>query len=143
MGLFDKIGSAKIYGSSKFFDEGMHTVEINKVLLNKGHKGTSFIIECTIITTTGELKPGTTCAQIQKMDGDKRDLALSTIKQFIQACVGDEVEGYTDAEWKALADSVVSDEQPLAGLKMKLETFLKPTRAGGMFTNHKWLHPVE
>ena len=109
--------------------------------------GLAFIVEVEVVEilspcTSTEDTAGVTVPN----PGDKRswyvdlqkDAGPPDMKRFLDVATGDDPLPEDDDEFEALCELAVSEDQPFAGLELKLVTYNRKTRAGGPFTIHEW-----
>ncbi len=141
MGIFDNLDQADVFENSKFFQPGRYIVAIKACKFVQGFKGESFVIECVVKGVRSEHpdapQPGELAAQVWSASGEKRDIARSTWLGFLCAVTGKAKDDYTGEQWKSISSKAI-DENALANQVCYLEVFMKKTRAGGDFTQHKW-----
>lgn len=144
MGLFDNLSKVNVRKKAEFFKPGQYIVEIDSVELFEGYKGTTLKIATNVLDSKGEESNeiGAHCAQIQKMDGEKRDIGLSTLMGFLTSIFDCNTQDKTDEEWATIVKSTVDDNE-LSGIKMRLDCFLTQTKNGNDFTIHQWLGLTE
>ena len=140
--MFDNADQVTIFENSAYFQPGRYIVKINACkLITGGHKGDSFVIECTVLGSKSESDKapgvGETAAQVWNASGQKRDLARSTWFGFLCAAYGVAQSDYDNAAWKAVSEAVI-EKGALNGTILYLECFNKITKAGNDFTKHNW-----
>lgn len=133
MSKFAGISEASSYAGGNYFKAGLYTVSIKEVKMVTSRKRDDlFIVECEILTSScEELVAGMTCSWVVNM---KHDASLGNIKQFTAIATGSP-EKEIDEE---VCELVVSNENPLKGVKIGLECNEIKTRSGGDFTKHTW-----
>jgi len=157
MGRFAGLGSIRTNQGGVYFLPGNYVVdlvEVKSILSRK--KKDCFIIGAKIVESdTAERKPGTVCSQVVTINPEYLETCLANIKQFAGAVLGiedpdeylaevnpsipgDTPEEATDRFWDDALESLVSDEQPAAGLRMCLNCVNIKTKNGGDFTKHYW-----
>lgn len=118
----------------------LYTVEIVKLItMTSRKKDDLFILEAKILESDcAERKPGMTASWVVNL---KQDAALGNIKGFIAAAngidPGDE-SAVNEAVTEEVCELAVSEDQPLAGEKVRLECVMIKTREGKPFTLHRW-----
>jgi len=143
MSLFNGIRDAKVGQGGVYFLPGLYEVEIQKVhTLVSRKREDLFIVEAKILESNNpDRAPGSSASWLVNF---KQDAALGNIKGFIAACNGidpaDEVRVNDEVD-EDVCEYVVSEENPLAGTRVKLEAVMKKTKSGGDFTLHIW-NPV-
>jgi hypothetical protein len=142
MGIFDDLDQADVFANSKYFQPGMFIVDIKACkFITGGHKGDSFVIEATIVATKSDHadapQPGELAAQVWNASGDKRDIARNTWLGFLCSAYGVEQKAYSGEQWKTISEKVIG-EGALDGTRLRVEVFMKTTRAGNPFTQHAW-----
>lgn len=145
MGIFDNLSKVKIQQKSEFFSPGNYIVQIDSVEYFEGYKGSTLKIACTVTDSMGDnaKEIGAHCAQIQKMDGDKRDMGLQTLMGFLCAVYACDPEDKTDKQWRRIVKKV-TEENSLEGRLMRLDCFeIILQKSGNPFTVHQWHHQVD
>lgn len=144
MGIFDNLTNAQVFERSAYFEPGLYIVQINAVkYIDSGYKGDAFVIEAKVLASkkTKEnepLAPGATAAQVWRASGDKKEIARGTWIGFLCAVFGIKQVDWDDARWKKVSADVI-DNNALKGTELGLEVFTTTTKAGGDFTQHRWL----
>lgn len=151
MGLFANIKNQRGTQGGVYFTPGLYVAKINRVKLGETRKKEDFfVVECEIVESdSDERKPGSTVSWMVMF---KHDAALGNIADFIRAglwayAVQNEqepaAEDFNDIEIdEESADEVTSEDNPFAGLLMKVEATNIKTRAGKDFTVVKWTPPT-
>lgn len=151
MGIFDGMNTAQT-GGRRYLDPGVYTLKILKIGSKeakdsfKGHP--SFFVECEVVTSDCKsCPPGTLVSWAQPIKADKtsRDAAISNIRQFLAAALGqmlifDTVDPQTQQKPSAelFADAACSAAQPFRDRYVSVKCTLKTTRTGNEFTKHDW-----
>lgn len=135
MGIFSGIKDAQVSSGGVYFIPGLYPeveIEACKMIFTR-KKEELFVAECKIIASdVPERGPDMHASFTANVT--KHDAALGNIKGFMAAgfnCSPDEIT-------EAVAEEVVSERQPLAGVRLRLEAVNTKTRDGGDFTKHVW-----
>lgn len=155
MGLFDGVGDAKLYENGVYLTPGgVYELEVKNILLKKTRKsGLGFIVEFKILSVEGSAAedqhaPGSKATWFQKMADT--EVAFPSIKRlFIAMLQIDEKDEVAMAEFNDEIDQLLeestswtptnkNDEHPLAGYRVRVETYTKKTARGADFTAHVW-----
>ncbi len=145
MGIFDNMTQVDAFENSKYFQEGRYIVQI-KVCKTKtsDHKGTSVIVEATVLATTATHedgpKVGERGAQVWSISGEKKTMGLGNLMSFLCASFQTTQGAHDDDAWKAIVGQVL-DDNALAGQIFGLDCHMKKTRTGGDYTVHSWRGP--
>jgi len=140
--IFSGIEGAQVYGSGNFIAPGKYSVEIEALKTHSSGKVAGrvyFVVEAKIL----EIHIGGDGQAVGEsvtwlVDMTKKS-ALGNVKGFALALV----PGVTAADiTEDQLLSLVSADNPAAGLRVKLRTFMTKTQAGGDFTVHNW-SPIE
>lgn len=142
MPFWDQTGDADGGGRGNYFSgEGDYDVVIEAVKHRNGYRGESVIVKVEVLTSTNEeVEPGSTksCAfNISKQPV----LALNNIKAFVCGIYGldaSKKDPDTKAKVNLVSRRMVEEDNPLAGVKVHLTTFMTKTAKGGDFTNLDW-----
>lgn len=135
MGLFEGIENAESGSRVYISDTGNFVLEILKCSagISKFKEERFFGVDFNVVESTNPKYPAG--SRVSWYVGLRKDTpALSNVKDFAATAAGvpsKEVDA-------ASIEMIVSDEQPLAGTKVKLATVLKKTKAGKDFTVHQW-----
>jgi len=150
MGMFDGMDKAEVGQSRCYFLPGEYLVQIKRVLYKDGRNGRFYIVECLILESEQADRPrGTMASWLQKMSGNASEVALGAIKGFLAACYGVDPNNkaavgdiFTDAQGQdvstAAAELSVSDENPMAGVVVRVRATQGQKKDGGAFTYHDW-----
>ena len=148
--MFNGIGEATIGQGGTYFLDGHYSVELMRVFMLKTRdRKDLFIAECKILESDNEKRPvGSKASWCVNMG---LDAALGNVKEFLAACYGADPrspeqvkQAFTDQQGRdttvATAEYSVSDANPMAGVKVRLEAFTKEkkTKKGEYFTVHVW-----
>ena len=133
MGIFATVADSKPTVGGKYFLPGNYLVEIQRCKEGETRKKIPFfVVECKIIQSDNpDMKVGTDCSWLVMMD---KDAAPGNIKAFVMAAAGVEEDEVDEAG----CEEICSERQPLAGTKMRVEAYNKPTKAGMPFTRLNW-----
>lgn len=147
LSAFKGFDEAKVSQRNPNFPAGENfLVEVEACKLVTNHQGQDFfVIEAEVLeSSTNAMKPGTVGAQVIGIPGKYR-MGFSNVKAFLAAANGidpsnnDAVEAALGGEQgMQVAAFAVSDDNPLAGVKLRLRTSLTQTKAGNDFTIHSW-----
>lgn len=142
MGIFDKIGDAKMSGEGNYVRDGDYEAELVSVkLVESARSGQLLAIESRITKVLDDNngaghKVGEDVVQFMKVTSPS---FLGNVKQFISSSLGCS----PDDVGKNEADKVTSDEQPLAGLVVRFTARTIKTQAGKDFTKVTYKGEVE
>lgn len=114
-------------------EAGNYVVEINRCKKGETRKGIEFfVVETRVLESdVASRPPGSEPSWMVTYD---KDAAAGNIVAFLMAttdCEEDEVDDGDD-------DAVCTEDQPLAGKKMRVTAWNKPTREGNPFTRLLW-----
>jgi hypothetical protein len=147
MGMFKGLGQAKAQKGGNYFKDGQYEVEIQRVLARENKDGHDcFIVETKVVSSTNpEVPVGMECSQVVNLTKHGRS-AAGNVKGFLAAALGiDDADNYqpengqaVDQFWESQAEDAISEEQPLAGVRMTLNVRTAATKSGGKFTHHNW-----
>ena len=145
MGIFDDVGNAKTYESSKYFKDGQYLVSVENIK-HLQQRGEKIVIECQVLGAKSSdpdaPEAGETAAHvISGFDAhdEKRDYALGDLKAFVQAVVGPVSQDWTPQQFGAFTKGIVG-----TALKgrcfMIIECWGKPLKRdpSKTFTVHTW-----
>ncbi|KKN75949.1 hypothetical protein LCGC14_0375060 [marine sediment metagenome] len=145
MGLFTGIDEAQVGSSGVYFQPGIYVVELLKVFALRGRNEVDFFIaECQVVESDNEKHPvGHKASWCVKLS---QDMAMPNIKGFIAAVNGIDPHDDETVNAEVTSDVVeyaVSDDNPLAGVHVGLQTTMITTRKEKKpFTKHEW-SPVD
>jgi len=146
MSIFDNLDQATVFENSVYFQPGTYIVEINACKFVQGYKGESFVIESKVLGVNSDEsdapKVGQIAAQVWNASGDKREIARATWLGFLCAVFQVKKEDYNGEQWKNISAEVIDDNK-LKGMKLFVSVFMKKTKAGGDFTQHRWSVPTQ
>lgn len=146
MGIFDDLDQSDAFDNSKYFQEGRYVVKIHACKLREGHKGTTFIVEATVLGVASEHpnapQPGERAAHVWKASGspEKIEMGRGTWMGFLCAAFGVQKGAYDGPTWKTISAQVLDDNY-LKDQVFGLECHMKKTREGNDFTVHSWRGP--
>ena len=153
MGRFSSLANVRTNQGGLYFLAGDYDVELDEVKLIDTRKGQeAFIISGKVLTSTNpDRAPGCKPSQVMVLKTEILETVMSNIKQFAGAALGIEdpddyepEEGKTLEEfWDETLEAIVSDEQPLKGVKIHLNVSMIKTREGKDFSKHVWTHIPE
>ncbi len=138
MGKLSGLGQARVRKGGVYFLPGQYLVEITKVHMIQSRKREDmFIIETVVIESDVPGRPkGSRPSQLIKLSNDA---AMGNIKSFLAAVMNEEdPDSIGEDEWEATGELVVSEENPLAGIRVYLNCVDMVTKSGGEFTLHNW-----
>jgi len=154
MGIFKGIDKAEVTGGSQYFLPGKYKVKVDVVKLVQSRKSLAdlFVVETTVIESNNIERPsGSRASQVIKMG---EVMSLPNIKKFLGAAVGvdatsasanDGIEkAFSDATGRRMsiedcAEYVVSAENPMGEIELRLECVEIETKRGTPFTKHNWM----
>lgn len=140
MSIFDDIDKAEVFGAGAYFEPGEYLVKINAIKYNKGFKGEFYIIECILEESDNEkMIVGRTYNQVINLS--RKETGPGNVKAFLAAALDVDPKDES-VKWGELAEKACSEENPFAGLQMRLKTFERQTKAGGVFTVHQWTKAI-
>ncbi len=145
MGLFAGIDDAVVGSGGVYFQPGIYVVELLKVFAMRGrNKEDFFIAECRVVESDNEKHPvGHKASWVVKLS---QDMAMPNIKGFIAAVNGidpHDDETVNEEVDEAAVECAVSDDNPLAGVHVGLQTTIIQTKKEKKdFTKHEW-YPVD
>lgn len=156
MGIYDGMNAAKTGSGRAYLVPGDYLLEIVEVGDKtaqdsfKGHA--TFWVEFVIISSTVAMRPsGTQASWAQAIKGkkDQREAAVSTIKQFLAAVLGnmtifetpDPTTGKPPSA-EAIAEAAASKAQPFKGRRLVCHCTNRKLKDGGDFTKHEF-YPVK
>ncbi len=126
-------------GTGVYIDPGVYKLQIERVRVHEGHKGTSFIVDFTVLEserlgTYPEPTPtGTRAAYVVKLD-DPNNMGLGAMKAFFRACE----PSATDELLFDLCQAAIAADQPLKGATIRTVAQHKKTAKGNNFTTFSW-----
>jgi hypothetical protein len=161
--VFAGLEKAQMFGSGTYFGEGNFDVRTRSLKYNNGHTGPCFIAEVEVLSSdqaidpaTGKQKdpPGSVRSWVVKL-GPTNKNAFGDVKKFAFALLGIDssrvgppednpdlhkqaaeiVKAACDPEY---AKTIKVPSSVFENIPLKLRTWAKPTRAGGVFTMHAW-----
>lgn len=146
-GVLDNLNQADMFGNSAYFQPGRYVVDIDSIIFKEGgHKGTSFIIKCSIVgvDSSHDEAPevGGTAAQVIKLSGTEEKITMgrSNLMAFMTTTFEVDQKAYTSEQWKQVVADVC-DNNSLKGKRLALDCHLIMTRADKPFTVHTWKGP--
>lgn len=133
MGKFGDMQGAGSGQGGVYFEPGQYEVEIVKCKMDKNRKDEDcIIIEGKILRSDCESRPaGMEASQVIML---RHDAWKRNFNNFMTAANDCELEEIEEGAY----EYATGPDNPLAGVKLHLLTFLKPTKAGGVFTVHRW-----
>lgn len=153
-GAFAKIASASATGGGNNIRDGIYKMLVEKVHIQKGHTGESFIAEFRVIESSSNgatdeqgrpivpNAPGSTCSMVCNLT--KHESAAGNAKAFVVGALAG--LGYTEDQITPdVMGYVCSEKNPLRGLAVIDETYRgvnkgrsNPANAGKPLTLNKW-----
>ena len=130
MGLFDGIENVQVTQRNEYLKAGQYLLEIQAIKMGESSRtGEGFFLsEFKIIeSSNAELPPG---APVTWMTMKRFESFLKGIKAFIAAAAGCTIDEVT----QAICDAAVSEDQPLAGVRVSAFAKDIKTKKGGDFT---------
>jgi len=159
---FSGIGKTKASMDANYVTPGHYVNRIDRVILKKNRTGSDiFIIEMTVLhalsveetvmngKTLSSNREGLPCSQLISFAGAGAEMALPNIKAFAQAVVEGFVEAQDqkDAEGNDLQElvlaSIVSDDQPLAGMMVEVTARSIRTKKDTDYTKVSYVGEVD
>lgn len=135
MGIFDGIGKAQYFESGKYLQPGLYLVDIQRVKQAKTRMNRPFFVAEMKIVEASDVKEfpvGTDASWMVMLD---HDAALGNIKHFISVASGTKLDEITEQD----AEDAVSEQNPLAGIRLRVMAVNVKTRAGKDFTRVKFM----
>lgn len=133
--IFEKIADAPPSAGGQYWEEGNFIVEVqvNKIIESTRKEGELiYIIECKCLKSDNEKVPVGSCrSHVINLSNYS---AVNNVKNHLMAALNCESEDISPD----MVKECCSEENPLAGIQVKLETFVKPTQSGGDFTHHRY-----
>lgn len=129
------MGTAKY---APFFKPGSYKLVVKSVVLKQSKKNVKdefFIVTFTVLEADAEaVKNGwnPTAVEAAWMLNTNWPSWLSDVKGFLAAVIG------TDTVNEDLADKVIGEDQPAAGLPVNCHVWSKETNSGGEFSVHQF-----
>lgn len=144
MGRFQGLGATNA-GGGLYFEAGAYEIEVRKVLFKQNRsREDCFIIETKVIKSDNPNRPvGCTPSVVFNF---RHDMAPVNVKRFVAAALEiADVDGYQpedgqskDDFWDASTEFVVSEANPLEGMRLGLVCVNTKTKAQKDFTLHQW-----
>jgi hypothetical protein len=147
MGIWDDIEKAEVFTKGKWLEPGLYEVEVTACKENdrQAANGEAFIVEMTVLSTSrpDDHPVGSTASWVRKFDTPtKTKMSHSAMLEFFCAAMGFEPTKVNAEKIKArlgaIQGRITGEENLLRGKRVKVETFHTGTRAGGLFTIHRW-----
>lgn len=154
MGVFQNINKVKSTQGGNYVEPGNYLFEIQRCKEQDSQANSSvkfFVAELKVLEaqqTNDDVKPngvGTEPSWLVQLTGTKYpDLALGNVKAFLHAAYGalaakeGEEPPEEDEIGEDAAELAISEENPLAGVRITGKAFYKKTREGNNFTRVKW-----
>lgn len=135
MGFFSKIKDANYGNTGNYFEEGIYRVRLLRCFLkdSSASPGTvHFIAECEVLESTNDkIKVG----QVRSWSPSfAKQPTMGNVRQFIAVATDSDLDEVDEDA----ADAVVSKDNPLAGIELKLRCTQITTKSGNPFTKHIW-----
>ena len=165
MGRFAGLAEVRANRGNMWFLDGNYLVRIDRTFLKSGRDGMeSFVIATEVVESDNPSRaPGTKPSQVAKIKPQYPHLALSDFKNHVAAVLeienpdeyhvppeemhpGETQEAADDRFWNEAFELVLSDEQPTAGMLVRLRCYTRTTEKGKPITVHQWgpvVHEVE
>jgi hypothetical protein len=139
MAFWDETGDAEGNTKGNYFNgEGEYDLEVEAVKHRNGYKGEAVIVNVKVLTSNRpDVPPGTSKDCAWNLTKNKA-MALSNIKSFVCGIYGlddNRKGGDVGEKVKAISKRMVEADNPLAGVKVHLSTFVV---AGKVYTNLDW-----
>lgn len=124
-----------------YFKPGKYTVEVKRFFKHEKATGAKLVVAELVILESnnpsikaGEIKSWVQTLQFKSV-GHKA-MGLKSIAQFAVSAFGaeEESEGLSDS----MLESLVSEDNPLAGKKLKIEVYLNQGKDGKEYTNYRF-----
>lgn len=134
MSKFAGIKNAMSNQGGNWFKEGEYVVKVLTVKMIRSQQDSidRFIVECEVLeSSVPEIKAGSARDWVVNM---RHKSSLGNIKGFMAAAT-DSPEHEIDEE---VCDLAVSEENPMAGVKLGLSCRIVKKQDGGDFTKHNW-----
>lgn len=157
MGRFSGLAGIKTNQGGLYFLEGDYEVELDEVKMITSRKSKDcFIISGKVLTSTNAQRaPGCKPSQVITIREDILATVMGNIKQFAGAALeienpddyvadvdpaipGDDPQRATDRFWEQTLEYLVSDEQPLKGMRIRLNVTQIQTKDKNAFSKHVW-----
>ena len=137
-GIFGGISGAQVTKQGIYLEPGMHILKVDRCKLQQSQKNKAkwfFVAELTVIDTDNPKHyPGQQVTWLQDMDKPNREGAQGNVKGFAVAFDPSPSSNVTEEEML----SIVGDDNPLAGLRVRAFGILLDTKSGGKFTKFNW-----
>lgn len=137
-GIFAGISGAQVTKQGVYLEPGSHILKVERCKLQQSQKNASkwfFVAELTVIDTDNPRHyAGQQVTWLQDMDKPNRQGAQGNVKAF--AVAFDPAPGANVTEDEML--TIISDKNPLAGLRVRAFGILLDTKSGGKFTKFNW-----
>jgi hypothetical protein len=163
MGRFPGLADVRANRGSMWFLDGDYLVRIEKTFLKHGRDGKdSFIVSAEVVESTNSARPpGCKPSQVAKIDPRWPQIALSDFKNHVAAVLeiknpddyhvpleemraGETQEAADNRFWDEAFELVLSDEQPTAGMLIRLHCYTRiTTKSEKPITVHQWGEVVQ
>jgi len=143
MAFWDQTGDADGSGRGNYFS-GDYDYDVEIVAVKHkgaGYRGESVIVNVTVLTSNNDECPAGMQKSVAWNLSKQPVLSLGNIKAFVCGIYGLPA-GSKGEEVKAkvnhVAKRMVEADNPLAGVRVHLSTWMSKTQKGGDYTNHDW-----
>lgn len=133
-GLFSGMEKAQYFDSGKYVAPGLYKTEVQRVKQGvTRQKRPFFVVEMKVLETSNKEHPvGTDMTWMAMLD---QDAALGNIKHFISIAADKPLEAVTEED----AEEAVAEENPFAGITLRVMAVNILTKAKKDFTKVKFL----
>ena len=135
MGIFDGIGKAQYFEGGKYLGPGLYLVEVLRVKQAATRNGRPFFVVEMQILESSDLKEfpiGTSASWMVMLD---QDAALGNIKHFLSVASETPINEVDKQD----AEDAISEQNPLAGVKLRAMAVNVKTKALKDFTKVKFM----
>ena|SRR5579885_1275578 len=136
-GKFSEMRNAKATVGGVYLLPGIFLVEIQRCKSDVTRRGIgNYIVEFRIVESTcADRAVGSTASWYQGLD---KEGVFGRIKSFLMAVNGVEEHELSDDEWEKAAEESVSEANPLAGARVRVQVTEATSKAGKKVHNHAW-----
>lgn len=150
MGLLSDIKGKRSSDGGVYFEPGSYLVEINRVKTGQTRKKKDyFAVECKILESSCKERPvGSDCTWMLLFEWDS---TLGNVADFLRAAFfakaeqdGEDIDAEDPSEIDVDeddAEEAIGEDQPLAGVQLRVVATNKKTNSGGDFTIVKFTPP--
>ena len=148
MGRFKGLAGVKTNQGGLYFLEGDYLVELDEVkMIETRKKQDCWVVSAKVLESTNPQRaPGCKPSQVIVLREDILETCMGNIKAFAAAVLGIEnPDAYVpedgksvDEFWDSTLESMVADDQPLKGVKIKLNVTQIKTKSDKDFSKHSW-----